>query len=145
MTLDLAMIEGRGRERKEKSGSGHWGGHGLVLPPCPQPHLRVLLDLELSLQGLQSPRRKPFRFQSYGPTLALHSHNCHCLSVKRLGLVSVPTSRAQHSAGYRQGIGSEFADHLDGNGLPFPQPEHWVFETRWRRPWPLLWLEGLYL
>lgn len=134
------MIEGRGREWKEKSGSGHLGGHGLVLPSCPQPHLRVLLDLEPT-----EPQKKALPF----PELWTHISSSLTqlpLSVSQeagAGASSYIQGRAQ--CGYRQGIGSEFADHLDGNGLPFPQPEHRVFETRWRQPRPLLWLEGLYL
>lgn len=47
----------------------------LVMPFLPLPPLPVLLSLEPSLEGLQSPRRKPFHFQSYGPTFTFGPHN----------------------------------------------------------------------
>lgn len=75
----------------------------LVMPFLPQLPLPVLLSLEPSLEGLQSPRRKPFHFQSYGPTFAFGPHN-RPPSAQRLGLVPFPVSGTQQSADCRQDI-----------------------------------------
>lgn len=85
--------------------------------------------LELSLEGLQSPRRKPSCFRSYRPPSALSPHGHHHLSIQRLGLVPVPVSRGPAQCWLQTGHLVGVCQVLGGNRLPPPQPEPRVSET----------------